>query len=74
MEVVATFSSRSEAEMAQQMLLAQGIPVLLSGDDGAGALPYLAMSTGGYSLAVDPEHAEAAVQALLPPQDEAAPH
>ena len=48
---IGTYPTRSEAELAQAVLAAAGIPSLLEADDAGGAYPF--DLTGGARLLVD---------------------
>jgi Putative prokaryotic signal transducing protein len=48
-----TFSFRPEAERAQQILEAAGIPSVVSGGDASGWAPHIGFATGGITLSVD---------------------
>lgn len=53
--VVATFTSRIEAELAASRLEALGIPASVAADDAGGALPSLQLG-GGATVLVAAEH------------------
>jgi len=72
MPIVATFATRSEAEMAGQMLTAHGLDVALNAEDAAGVLPHLGFSTGGYTLIVAEGQEEAAQRLLTPDENDSA--
>ena len=64
---VATFGTRSEAEMVQGLLASAGIDASISADDAGGAYPF-ALS-GGAQLLVDENDVEAATQVLASESD-----
>jgi hypothetical protein len=53
---VATYNTRSDAELAQATLAAAGIPSVIAADDAGGAYPF--DLTGGARLLVDEADAE----------------
>ena len=59
---VASFNTRSDAELAQAMLRAAGIPSVISADDAGGAYPF--DLTGGARVLVDEADAEDAAAVL----------
>ena len=63
---VATYPSRSDAELAQSALAAAGIWSEVSADDAGGAYPF--DLTGGARLLVDEADAEDAAVILAGPQ------
>ncbi|MEP6756770.1 MAG: DUF2007 domain-containing protein [Chthonomonadales bacterium] len=62
--VVATFSSRAEAELAHSQLEMDGIHSIVSVDDAGGALPYLLTGGGGAKIMVNESDLELAKQSL----------
>jgi hypothetical protein len=64
---VGTYPTRSDAELAQAVLAAAGIPSRLEADDAGGAYPF--DLTGGARLFVDEADLEGATAVLCePPQ------
>jgi cell division protein FtsN len=59
---VATFGTRSEAEIVQGLLASAGIDASISADDAGGAYPFVL--SGGAQLLVDENDVEAATQVL----------
>jgi hypothetical protein len=59
---IGAYPTRSEAEIAQAALAAEGIPSVLAGDDAGGAYPF--DLSGGARLLVDEADAEAAATIL----------
>jgi hypothetical protein len=59
---VASYTTRSEAEIAQAALAAAGIPSVISADDAGGGYPF--DLTGGARLLVDEADAAAAAAVL----------
>ena len=59
---VATFGTRSEAEIVQGLLASAGIDASISADDAGGAYPFVL--SGGAQLLVDEDDVEAATQVL----------
>ena len=59
---VATYRTRSDAELAQTVLAAAGIPSFVTSDDAGGAYPF--DLTGGVRLLVDEADAEDAAALL----------
>ena len=62
--IVATFSNRSEADLAKAQLELDGIHSMISADDAGGALPYLSIGDGGVKLLVNEEDLERASEVL----------
>ena len=62
---VGAYCTRSDAELAQTVLEAAGIPSVLSADDAGGAYPFLL--AGAARLLVDEADVEAATAALSEP-------
>jgi Putative prokaryotic signal transducing protein len=62
MVVVATYPTRSDAELAQTALTAAGIPSVVASDDAGGAYPF--DLSGGARLLVDEANAEEAAAIL----------
>ena len=60
---VAIFTDRMRAEMMRELLIGEGIPVLLRSDDGGGVRPELAFSRG-VRLDVPDEDRERALEIL----------
>jgi hypothetical protein len=59
---IASFPTRSDAELAQSVLAAAGIASVLAADDAGGAYPF--DLTGGARLLVEDEDAEDAATVL----------
>jgi hypothetical protein len=59
---VGTYSTRSDAELAQSRLVAAGIPSVVAADDAGGAYPF--DLSGGARLLVDDADAEEAAAVL----------
>jgi cell division protein FtsN len=66
---VATFGTRSEAEIVQGLLASAGIDASISADDAGGAYPFVVLS-GGAQLLVDENDVEAATQVLASETDQ----
>ena len=64
---VATFGTRSEAEIVQGLLASAGIDASISADDAGGAVPFVL--SGGAQLLVDENDVEAATQVLASQTD-----
>ncbi len=64
---VATFGTRSEAEIVQALLASAGIDASISADDAGGAYPFVL--SGGAQLLVDENDVEAATQVLASETD-----
>jgi hypothetical protein len=64
---VATFGTRSEAEIVQGLLASAGIDASISADDAGGAVPFVL--SGGAQLLVDENDVEAATQLLASETD-----
>ena len=64
---VATFGTRSEAEIVQGLLTSAGIDASISADDAGGAYPFVL--SGGAQLLVDENDVEAATQVLASETD-----
>ena len=64
---VATFGTRSEAEIVQGLLMSAGIDASISADDAGGAYPFVL--SGGAQLLVDENDVEAATQVLASETD-----
>jgi cell division protein FtsN len=64
---VATFGTRSEAEIVQGLLASAGIDASISADDAGGAYPFVL--SGGAQLLVDEDDVEAATQVLASETD-----
>lgn len=62
-QLVKTFSTRIEADIAKAFLESEGIPSSIQADDQGGMRPHLAL-TGGVKLFVATEQAELAAQLL----------
>ena len=60
---VATYPTRSDAELAQATLAAAGIPSVIAADDAGGALPF-DVTGGGVRLLVDEVDVRSAGEAL----------
>ena len=60
---VGTYPTRSDAEFAQTVLAAAGIPSFVNSDDAGGAYPF-DLTGGGARLLVDETDAEAAAAIL----------
>ena len=61
---VRTFSYRPEAERAQGILEASGIPSHIRGGDASGWLPHIGLGTGGMALMVAQADCETAEKVL----------
>ena len=61
---VRTFIHRHEADLAQSILQANGIPGMISAQDQGGLAPHLLTGSGGVQLIVRAEDADAARQVL----------
>lgn len=59
---IATFATRSEAEIVQGLLISTGIEASVSADDAGGAYPFVL--SGGAQLHVDEDDVEAASELL----------
>ena len=59
---MATFGTRSEAEIVQGLLASAGIDASISADDAGGAYPFVL--SGGAQLLVDEDDVKAATQVL----------
>ena len=64
---VATFGTRSEAEIVQGLLASAGIDASISADDAGAAYPFVL--SGGAQLLVDENNVEAATQVLASETD-----
>jgi hypothetical protein len=64
---VATFGTRSEAEIVQGLLASAGIDASISADDAGGAYPFVL--SGGAQLLVDEDDVKAATQVLASETD-----
>jgi hypothetical protein len=64
---VATFGTRSEAEIVQGLLASAGIDASISADDAGGAYPFVL--SGGAQLLVDENDVEAATEVLASETD-----
>jgi Putative prokaryotic signal transducing protein len=64
---VATYSTRSEAEIVQGLLASAGIDASISADDAGGAYPFVL--SGGAQLLVDETDVEAATEVLASETD-----
>ena len=64
---VATFGTRSEAEIVQGLLASAGIDATISADDAGGAVPFVL--SGGAQLLVDEDDVKAANQVLASETD-----
>ena len=64
---VATFGTRSEAEIVQGLIASAGIDASISADDAGGAYPFVL--SGGAQLLVDENDVEAATQVLASETD-----
>jgi hypothetical protein len=64
---VATFGTRSEAEIVQGLLASAGIDASISADDAGGAYPFVL--SGGAQFLVDENDGEAATQVLASETD-----
>ena len=64
---VATFGTRSEAEIVQGLLASAGIDASISADDAGGAYPFVL--SGGAQLLVDENDVAAATQVLASETD-----
>jgi hypothetical protein len=65
---VATFGTRSEAEIVQGLLASAGIDASVSADDAGGAYPFVL--SGGAQLLVDEDDVEAASEVLAGDTDD----
>ena len=65
---VATYATRSEAEIVQGLLASAGIDSSLSADDAGGAYPFVL--SGGAHVLVDESDAEVASQLIASGPDE----
>ena len=65
---VATYATRSEAEIVQGLLESAGIEASLSADDAGGAYPFVL--SGGAHVLVDESDAEAASELIASPPGE----
>jgi len=65
---VATYATRSEAEIVQSLLESAGIDAALSADDAGGAYPFVL--SGGAHVLVDEADVEAASELIASPPDE----
>jgi hypothetical protein len=61
---IGTYTTRGDAELAQAVLAAAGIPSVIAADDAGGAYPF--DLTGGARLLVDDADAEEAAAVLSP--------
>jgi hypothetical protein len=59
---VATYATRSEAEIVQGLLASAGIEASISADDAGGAYPFVL--SGGAQLLVDEDDVEAASELI----------
>ena len=66
---VGSYPTRSDAELAQTVLTAAGIPSVLAADDAGGAYPF-DLTGGGARLLVDEADAEDAAAILSERPDE----
>jgi hypothetical protein len=66
MVIVGTYPTRSDAELAQTVLTAAGIPSVLAADDAGGAYPF-DLTGGGARLLVDEADAEDVAAILAAP-------
>jgi hypothetical protein len=64
---VATFGTRSEAEIVQGLLASAGIDASISADDAGGAYPFVL--SGGAQLLVDEDDVKAATEVLASETD-----
>jgi hypothetical protein len=64
---VATYATRSEAEIVQGLLASAGIDASISADDAGGAYPFVL--SGGAQLLVDEDDVEAATEVLASETD-----
>jgi hypothetical protein len=64
---VATYATRSEAEIVQGLLASAGIDASISADDAGGAYPFVL--SGGAQLLVDEADVEAASEVLASDAD-----
>ena len=64
---MATFGTRSEAEIVQGLLASAGIDASISADDAGGAYPFVL--SGGAQLLVDEDDVKAATQVLASETD-----
>jgi hypothetical protein len=65
---VATYATRSEAEIVQGLLASAGIDSSLSADDAGGAYPFVL--SGGAQLLVDQDDVKAASELLATATDD----
>jgi type III secretory pathway lipoprotein EscJ len=65
---VATYGTRSEAEIVQSLLASAGIDASISADDAGGAYPFVL--SGGAQLLVDEDDVEAASEVLAGDADD----
>ncbi|MFL5923535.1 MAG: hypothetical protein ACJ75Q_00260 [Gaiellaceae bacterium] len=65
---VATYATRSEAEIVQGLLASAGIDASLSADDAGGAYPFVL--SGGAQLLVDQDDVKAASELLATGTDD----
>jgi hypothetical protein len=69
---VGRFLSRAEAEIARGVLVANGVPAVVLGDDAGGVHPDISYGYGGVAVGVHPddvEEAEALLGDIDPPID-----
>jgi type III secretory pathway lipoprotein EscJ len=64
---VATYGTRSEAEIVQGLLASAGIDASISADDAGGAYPFVL--SGGAQLLVDEDDVKAATEVLASETD-----
>jgi hypothetical protein len=61
---VASFPDVAEAELAKERLALEGIRAFVIGAQTAGVMPYLASTTGGVRVQVEPKDVERAREML----------
>ena len=68
---IATYATRTEAEVVEGLLASAGIAASIRADDAGGAYPFVL--SGGAQVLVEESDAEAASQLLAAQTDEASP-
>ena len=68
---IATYATRTEAEVVEGLLASAGIAASIRADDAGGAYPFVL--SGGAQVLVEESDAEAASQLLAEQTDEAGP-
>jgi hypothetical protein len=61
---VGRFLSRAEAEVARGLLVTNGVPAVVLGDDGGGVHPDISYGYGGVALGVHPDDVDEAENLL----------